>query len=91
MRPYSMYLLLCADGTLYCGSTNDVPRRLSVHNSGKGAKYTKSRLPVTLVYCEECGEKGDALRREAEIKKLKRAEKLALVEKYLRKKDPPRG
>ncbi len=75
-----VYLLRCADGTLYCGWTTDLKRRFAAHNSGKsGAKYTRSRRPVTLVY-QECQEsKPAALRREAAIKKLTRAEKLTLI------------
>ena len=76
-----VYILRCADGTLYTGSTTDVERRLSVHNSGNGAKYTRVRRPCTLVYCEEAAGKSAALRREAAIKKLRRAEKLALIDK----------
>ena len=67
-----VYLLRCGDGTLYTGYTDDVERRLAVHQSGKGAKYTRSRLPVTLVYREELPDKSAALRREAAIKKLTR-------------------
>lgn len=76
---YYVYILSCADGTLYTGSTNDVARRLKVHQSGSGAKYTRSRLPVELAYAEEAADKGAALRREAAIKKLTRARKLALI------------
>jgi predicted GIY-YIG superfamily endonuclease len=76
---YYVYLLRCADGTLYTGSTNDPVRRAKVHNSGKGAKYTRSRLPVELVYQEECADRSAALRRESAIKRLSRAEKLALI------------
>ena len=75
-----VYMLRCRDGSLYTGYTDDVNRRLSVHNSGKGAKYTRSRLPVTLVYQEEVTDKSAALRREAAIKSLTRKEKLALLQ-----------
>ena len=75
-----MYILRCGDGTLYTGIATDVERRVAVHNSGKGAKYTRSRLPVEAVYREKLPDKGAALRRELEIKKLTRAEKLKLVE-----------
>jgi predicted GIY-YIG superfamily endonuclease len=78
---YYVYILRCADGTLYTGTTNDVERRAAVHNAGRGAKYTKPRLPVTVVYREETADKGAALRRELEIKRLSRAEKLALIAK----------
>lgn len=76
---YYVYILQCADGTLYTGSTNDPVRRAAVHNSGKGAKYTRSRLPVKLVYQEEAKDWSAALRREAAIKKLTRAEKKTLI------------
>ena len=74
-----VYLLRCADGTYYTGWTNDLTRRLAAHNSGRGAKYTRVRRPCTLVYCEEAADRSAALRREAAIKKLSRAEKLALM------------
>ena len=76
---YYVYILRCADGTLYTGYTDDVERRLRVHNSGKGAKYTRSRRPVALAYAEEWPDKSAALKREAAIKRLGRAEKLALI------------
>ena len=76
---YYVYLLRCRDGTLYTGSTDNPERRLRVHNAGKGAKYTRSRLPVELVYQEQCPDKSAALRREREIKRMRRAEKLALI------------
>ena len=76
---YYVYLLRCRDGTLYTGYTDDPERRLRVHNAGKGAKYTRSRLPVELVYQEQCPDKSAALRREREIKRMRRAEKLALL------------
>ena len=76
---YYAYILRCADGTLYSGYTNDLAHRLAVHNSGKGAKYTRSRLPVQLVYYEEFCSKSDAMRREAKLKSLSRAEKEQLI------------
>lgn len=76
---YYVYILRCADGTLYTGYTDDPQRRSQVHNAGKGAKYTRSRLPVELVYQEACGDKSAALRREYAIKQLTRAEKLKLI------------
>ena len=83
-----MYILRCGDGSLYTGSTNNVARRVAAHRSGKGAKYTRSRLPLTLVYQETCQDWPGALRREAAIKKLTRAEKLALIaEKEKRRMD----
>lgn len=77
-RAYT-YLLRCADGTLYCGWTKDLTARLAAHNNGTGAKYTSGRGPVTLVYSEMSDTQGEAMRREAAIKKLSRAEKEALV------------
>ncbi|MBO5339163.1 MAG: GIY-YIG nuclease family protein [Clostridia bacterium] len=75
------YILKCADGTLYCGWTNDLEKRLKVHNEGKGAKYTRSRLPVTLAYYEEFESSIEAQKREYQIKKLTRKQKLELIEK----------
>lgn len=80
-KKYFVYLLKCSDQSLYCGYTDDVEKRLKVHNSGKGAKYTKSRLPAELVYFEELEDKSQALRREMEIKKLPRRKKIELIEK----------
>ncbi len=77
---YYIYMLRCGDGTLYTGSTNDVERRVAVHQAGKGAKYTRARLPVTLAYQETHHDRSTALRREAAIKKLSRQEKLKLIE-----------
>ena len=76
---YWVYILQCGDGTLYTGSTNDLPARVAVHNKGKGAKYTRSRLPVTLVYSEPVADRSQALKREYAIKQLSRADKIALV------------
>ena len=78
MKAYT-YLLRCADGTLYCGWTNDIEKRLAAHNSGKASKYTRSRLPVELVYLETFETKQEAMSREARIKRLSRRDKLALV------------
>ena len=74
-----VYLLRCADGTLYCGWTTDLTARLEAHNSGNGAKYTRSRRPVELVYHEEYEDRHEALSREYRIKRLSRQEKLALI------------
>ena len=74
------YMVLCKDNTLYTGWTNDLQKRLVSHNAGTGAKYTKSRRPVTMVYAEEHAEKRDAMRREAQIKRLSRREKLAMID-----------
>lgn len=73
-------MLRCGDGTLYTGWTNDMEKRVKAHGAGRGAKYTRARLPVTLVYSEDCPTKAGAMRREAEIKRLTRAQKLALIE-----------
>lgn len=77
------YILRCADGTLYTGWTNDLPRRLLAHNAGTGAKYTRPRRPVILVYQESFDSKQDAMRREWEIKQLTRSQKLQLIAKDL--------
>lgn len=78
-KKWFVYMLRCGDGTLYCGSTDDVQRRLETHRAGKGAKYTRGRGPLELVYTEACESHSDALKREAAIKKLKRQEKLRLA------------
>lgn len=76
---YSVYMVCCADDTYYTGIATDVEHRIMVHNSGKGAKYTRSRLPVHLVYKEEGLTKSEALKRELAIKKLSRQKKEALI------------
>ena len=73
------YILRCADGTYYCGWTNNLDRRLKAHNEGKGAKYTRSRRPVALVYYEAFYTKEEAMRREYEIKQLPRKKKEELI------------
>ena len=78
-RGWRVYMLRCRDGSLYTGITNDLDRRLERHAAGKGARYTRSRLPVELVYEYRVKGKGAALRREAAVKKLTRTEKLALM------------
>ncbi len=75
------YIVECADGSLYCGWTNDLDKRIADHNAGKGAKYTKPRLPVKLVYHEEFDTKEEAMSREWHIKQLGREEKLKLINK----------
>ncbi len=80
MSDYTVYILRCGDGTLYTGCTNDLARRVKTHSAGKGAKYTRARLPVELVYSEPAADKSAALRREAAIKALSRREKLALIQ-----------
>ena len=74
-----VYILRCGDGSLYTGWTNDLERRLSAHASGKGAKYTRSHLPVELVYSESYASSHEAMSRERQIKALSRREKLALI------------
>ena len=85
MKNYT-YILECSDGTLYTGWTNDIGKRTQSHSSGKGAKYTRSRLPVKLVYQESFATKQEAMKREAQIKKLTRKKKLLLIEKYQQKR-----
>lgn len=74
-----VYILQCKDGTLYTGWTTDLDARVAAHNEGTGAKYTKGRGPVTLLYSEAFETKSEALRREIAIKKFSRAEKLKLI------------
>jgi putative endonuclease len=77
-REWFVYILECADKTLYTGATSDVRKRLARHQTGKGARYTRGRLPVKLKYAESCGDKSGALQREYAIKRLTRKEKLRL-------------
>ncbi len=77
--PWTVYLARCRDGTLYTGVTTDPGRRLAQHNAGRGAAYTRSRLPVTLVYMERVTDRAGALRREHAIRQMSRAQKEALV------------
>jgi putative endonuclease len=79
MAGWWVYILRCGDGTLYTGIALDVPKRVEVHRNGAGAKYTRSRRPVTLVYQEPRSDRSAALRREAELRRMGRAAKLALV------------
>ncbi|MBB6715385.1 GIY-YIG nuclease family protein [Clostridium gasigenes] len=74
-----MYILKCSDSSLYTGWTNDLDKRFKVHSQGKGAKYTKGRLPVELVYFEEFDNKIEAMKREYEVKQLSRKEKQKLI------------
>lgn len=74
-----LYILRCGDDTLYTGITTDIDRRLEAHSQGRGAKYTRGRGPLEIVYREVCGSHSQALRRELEIKALSRREKLALL------------
>lgn len=80
MAPWYVYILRCGNGTLYTGITDNVPRRLAAHRSGKGAKYTRGRGPMKLVYQEEVPDKSAALKREIAIKRITRQEKEKLIE-----------
>jgi len=74
------YIVKCSDGSLYTGWTNNLEKRIKDHNAGRGAKYTKTRRPVVLVYKEEFPTKQEAMKREWEIKRLSRKEKLSMIE-----------
>lgn len=76
---WTVYLLRCRDGSLYAGATNDLTRRVAAHRAGRGGAYTRSRLPVAVVYSERQPDRSAALRREAALKRLPRSAKLALV------------
>lgn len=78
-KTWKLYILRCGDGSLYTGITVDVEARLEAHRCGKGAKYTRGRGPLELVYSEECGTHSDALKRELAIKQLTREEKMKLI------------
>lgn len=82
MKGWFVYILRCRDGTLYTGIAIDLERRLEAHRRGAGAKYTRSRRPVTLAYHESQPDRSRALRREAAIRQLGRAAKLALIARY---------
>lgn len=77
------YIVECSDGTLYTGWTNNLEKRLEAHNAGKGAKYTKTRRPVKLVYQEQFETKGEAMSREYHIKQLSRKEKMKLMKEKI--------
>ena len=77
-----VYILECSDGSFYTGISNNVEARINTHNASKGAKYTKSRLPVTLVFQENTFNKSESLRREIEIKKLTRKKKRELIDTF---------
>lgn len=74
------YILLCADGSYYIGSTNNLEKRITTHNRGKGAKYTRSRLPIKLIFAEQCLDKSQSLKREIALKKLTHAQKKILID-----------
>lgn len=77
-----LYILRCKDGTLYTGITTDVEKRFDAHQSGKGAKYTRGRSPLELVYREACGTHSNALKREIAVKRLTREQKQAMIDTY---------
>jgi putative endonuclease len=79
MRVWLLYLLRCRDGSLYCGITNDLPKRLAAHHAGRGARYTRGRGPLELVHQEVCADRSAALRREAAVKKLPTRDKRRLA------------
>ena len=78
-KRWQLYILRCGDGTLYTGIAVDAQKRLAMHQSGTGAKYTRGRGPLTMVYCENCGSHSEALKREYAVKKLTHAEKERLI------------
>jgi putative endonuclease len=82
MEQWYVYILRCRDDTLYCGITPDLNNRIKLHNCGKGAKYTRGRGPVELIYTECFPSRSDASKREAMIKRFSRAEKLELIAQY---------
>ena len=80
---YLLYLLSCADGTLYTGITNNLPRRLAQHEAGKGAKYTRGRAPLVLMYVTPCASKSAALKEECRVKGLSKNRKRALLSRIV--------
>lgn len=85
--PAFVYMLRCKDGSLYTGWTNNIERRLAMHQQGKGAKYTRGRRPVELVYSEEVQDKETALKRECEIKKFSKQQKTLLIKESFESKE----
>lgn len=82
MKEYYVYIIKCIDGSFYCGYTNDVEKRFEKHKNGKGAKYTRSHLPLEIVYTEKFETKSDAMKREYKIKNMTRLQKEKLIENY---------
>lgn len=80
-KAWFVYILKCSDGTLYTGITNDVKKRVEAHNAGKGAKYTRGRGPVEVLYKKRCKDKSSASKKEAKIKKLDKIGKLKIINK----------
>lgn len=91
MKQNVTYILKCSDNTLYTGWTNNIEKRLEVHNSGQGAKYTRGRTPVSLVYQEVWDTKQEAMQREAFIKKMSRAQKELLIQNFKAEASLPRS
>lgn len=89
-KDYAIYILECADGSYYTGYTTDLERRLNVHEQGKGAKYTRARRPLTLIYEEWYDNKSEALKRECAIKKLNKKQKIELVKGAVNRNVDPR-
>jgi len=81
-KEWFLYIVRCKDKTLYTGITNDLERRIMLHQKGIASRYTRSRLPVKLLYQESCSSRSDALKKEHAIKKLERAEKVAYIKKH---------
>ena len=79
MNSWKIYILRCCDGSLYTGITTDLEKRVTAHNAGKGAKYTRSRRPVELAWSEDCSDHSGALKRELEIKGMTREDKLRMI------------
>ncbi len=86
---WHVYIVRCADDSLYTGCTNDLLKRVATHNAGKGARYTRSRLPVSVVWSVRVKDRSAALSREAKLKQLSRAEKLALISRPRRRRRSP--
>lgn len=84
---WKLYILRCRDGSLYTGITTDVEKRFAAHTAGRGAKYTRGRGPLELVYTEDCGDHSAALKRELEIKALSRDEKIAIIQTWKNPED----
>ena len=78
-KPWFVYILKCTDATFYTGISPDVEQRVKTHNLGKASRYTRARLPVKVIYIEQCADRSEASKREAEIKKLSKKKKLKLV------------
>ena len=80
MKTWSVYILRCGDGTLYTGITNDLDKRIESHSNGQGSKYTRSRLPIELIHCEQANNRSEATKRELEIKGLSQGDKMKMID-----------